>query len=171
MVAGLKKIANFDISVAAYPETHPDSKDAAADIENLKRKLDAGADRAITQYFFNADDFLRFRDLADNAGITQPIVAGILPVVNIRALKAFSAKCGANVPDWLVHRFEKLKPGSDTHHATAVATAAGLCHRLTREGVEDFHLYTLNSSALSIDVCKSLGITKPISNNQLSEVA
>ena len=103
LVNGLKQIGNFDISVAAYPEIHPDSKSASADIDNLKRKFDAGADRAITQYFFSADDFLRFRDLADSAGITQPIVAGILPVVNIRALKAFSARCGANVPDWLVH--------------------------------------------------------------------
>jgi len=171
LVAGLKRIADFDIAVAAYPEVHPDSKSASADIDNLKRKLDAGANSAITQYFFNADDFLRFRDRADAAGITQPIVAGILPVVNIRSLKAFSARCGANVPDWLTHRFESLEPGSDIHNATSVATAAGLCHRLRREGTQNFHLYTLNSSALSIAVCKSLGINTPAKTNHLSEVA
>ena len=158
LVSGIKKIADFDISVAAYPEIHPDSKNIEDDINNLKSKFDAGADRAITQYFFNAKDFLRLRDNMDKIGITAPLVAGILPVANIRSLKAFSARCGATLPDWLIKRFEKLQPNSEEHIKTAIDTAFDLCQILRREGVKDFHIYTLNSSILSLRLCKKLGL-------------
>ncbi len=158
LVSGIKKIADFDISVAAYPECHPDSKNVMDDIDNLKRKFDAGADRAITQYFFNAEDFLRLRDNIEKTGVTKPIVAGILPVANIRSLKAFSARCGATLPDWLVKRFEKLQPNSDEHIKISVDTAFDLCQKLRQEDVKDFHIYTLNSSILSTKLCHKLGL-------------
>ena len=158
LVAGLRGIADFDISVAAYPESHPDSSSEAADLDNLKRKLDAGASRALTQYFFDAETFLRFRDRATAAGITQTLVPGILPVANFKGLVKFSAKCGAHIPAWLAERFDGLTPGSDLHIATATATATNLCQTLRREGVEDFHFYTLNQSTLTHATCRSLGI-------------
>ena len=158
LVAGLRKIADFDISVAAYPESHPDSPDAQADIDNLKRKLDAGAARAITQYFFEAHDFLRFRERAAKAGITAPIVPGILPITNFAKTQAFSRRCGASVPTWLAARFEGLDDDAETRALVAATTACELCQRLLAEGATAFHFYTLNRSMLSAAVCRMLGL-------------
>ncbi|SMF82339.1 5,10-methylenetetrahydrofolate reductase (NAD(P)) [Tistlia consotensis] len=162
LVARLKRIGGFDISVGAYPETHPNAASAEADLAHLKRKLDAGAERAITQYFFDAEVFLRFRDRARAAGITQPIVAGVLPVTNFAKLLEFSRKCGANVPAWLHERFAGLDDDPETRALVAAHTAADLCQKLMREGVEDFHFYTLNRANLSYAVCRLLGIRPPL---------
>ncbi len=161
LVAGLRRIAPFDISVAAYPECHPDSADLVSDLDNLKRKFDAGADRALTQYFFDAETFLRFRDRARRAGITAPLVPGILPITNFAKISAFSARCGASIPAWLAARFEGLDADPETHALVAATTASELCQRLIAEGVTGFHFYTLNQAPLSLAVCRMLGL-KPI---------
>jgi len=158
LVAGLRRIAAFDISVAAYPECHPDSADRASDLDNLKRKFDAGADRALTQYFFDAETFLRFRDRAAGAGITAPLVPGILPIANFARISAFSARCGASIPDWLAKRFEGLDADPETRALVAATTASELCQRLIAEGVTGFHFYTLNQAPLSLAVCRMLGL-------------
>ncbi|MGO1120788.1 methylenetetrahydrofolate reductase [NAD(P)H] [Rhodovibrionaceae bacterium A322] len=159
LVSGLRAIADFDISVAAYPESHPDSPDQAADLDNLKRKLDAGASRAITQYFFDADQFLRFRDRAKAAGITQPLIPGILPIHSFAQTLSFSQRCGASVPDWLKARFEGLDEDPELRSLVAASTAAELCRQLQAEGVQDFHFYTLNRPSLTLAVCRILGLT------------
>ena len=159
LVAGLRRIADFDISVAAYPESHPDSPSQAADLDNLKRKLDAGASRAITQYFFDAELFLRFRDRAKAAGITQPLVPGILPIHSFAQLESFSARCGASVPTWLKKRFYQLDQDPELRALVAASTAAELCRRLETEGVKHFHFYTLNRPALTLAACRTLGFT------------
>jgi len=158
LVAGLRKIADFDISVAAYPEGHPESPTPQADLDNLKRKLDAGAARAITQYFFDAETFLRFRERAAKAGITAPIVPGILPITNFAKTLAFSQRCGATVPPWLAARFEGLDDDAETRALVAATTACELCQRLLAEEVTAFHFYTLNRSTLSAAVCRMLGL-------------
>jgi methylenetetrahydrofolate reductase (NADPH) len=158
LVAGLRRIADFDISVAAYPESHPDSPTVEADLDNLKRKLDAGAARAITQYFFEAETFLRFRDRAAQAGITAPIVPGILPITNFAKVVEFSQRCGATVPTWLAARFEGLDDDAETRALVAATTACELCRQLLAEGVNAFHFYTLNRSTLSAAVCRMLGL-------------
>ncbi len=158
LVAGLRRIAAFDISVAAYPECHPDSADLASDLDNLKRKFDAGANRALTQYFFDAETFLRFRDRAAAAGITAPLVPGILPIANFARISAFSARCGASIPDWLAKRFEGLDADPETRALVAATTASELCQRLIAEGVTGFHFYTLNQAPLSLAVCRMLGL-------------
>ncbi len=158
LVAGLRRIADFDISVAAYPERHPDSADLAADLDNLKRKFDAGADRALTQYFFDADMFLRFRDRARRAGIAAPLVPGILPITDFAKVSAFSARCGASVPAWLAARFEGLDADPETRALVAATTASELCQRLIAEGITAFHFYTLNQAPLSLAVCRMLGL-------------
>ncbi len=158
LVAGLRKIADFDISVAAYPESHPDSPDPQADLDNLKQKLDAGAARAITQYFFDADTFLRFRERAAKAGITAPIVPGVLPITNFAKTLEFSRRCGATVPAWLAARFDGLDEDAETRALVAATTACELCQRLLAEGVTAFHFYTLNRSTLSAAVCRMLGL-------------
>ena len=158
LVAGLKRIADFEISVAAYPERHPDSADEAADLDNLKRKLDAGAGRAITQFFFDAELFLRFRDKAARAGIDAPLVPGILPVTNFKQVASFAARCGASVPDWLATRFEGLDDDPETRALIASAVAVEQCLALADAGVEQFHFYTLNRSALSYAICHALGL-------------
>jgi methylenetetrahydrofolate reductase (NADPH) len=158
LVAGLKKIADFDISVAAYPESHPDSPSVEADLDNLKRKLDAGAARAITQYFFDAEVFLRFRDRAAKAGIDAPIVPGIMPVFHLAKIRDFSRNCGASVPDWLVARFDGLDEDPKTRDLVAATTATELCRTLMDEGVDAFHFYTLNRATLTNAVCRMLGI-------------
>ena len=158
LVAGLRKIADFDISVAAYPECHPESPTVQADLDNLKRKLDAGAARAITQYFFEPEMFLRFRERAAKAGIQAPIVPGILPITNFAKTLEFSQRCGTTVPAWLAARFEGLDDDAETRALVAATTACELCQRLLAEGVTAFHFYTLNRSTLSAAVCRMLGL-------------
>ncbi len=157
-VAGLRSIAEFDISVAAYPECHPQAASPAADLDTLKRKLDAGAVRAITQFFFEPECFLRFRDRAVAAGIDKPIVPGVLPIFDFAKVVEFSRRCRASVPAWLAARFEGLDGDTETGLLLAAATASELCRRLLAEGVEAFHFYTLNRAALTHAVCRSLGV-------------
>jgi methylenetetrahydrofolate reductase (NADPH) len=161
LVAGLKRIADFDISVAAYPETHPQAENPDADIDNLKRKLDAGAERAITQYFFGAEPFLRFLDRARAAGIDAPIVPGILPVQNFAQVVRFSAMSGTPVPGWLAGLFEGLDDDPETRKMVAVTAAAEQCRQLHAHGVNEFHFYTLNQADLSYAIAHILGI-RPI---------
>lgn len=158
LVAGLRRIADFEISVAAYPETHPDAADAAADLDNLKRKLDAGADRAISQFFFEPDMFLRFRDRAAAAGIDAPIVPGILPVTNFAQVSKFAATCGATVPDWLARQFDGLEDDAETRALIAAAIAVEQCQKLAAAGVAQFHFYTLNRASLTYAICHALGL-------------
>ncbi len=158
LTAGLRRIGNFEISVGAYPESHPDSASAEADLDNLKRKLDAGATRAITQYFFDASVFLRFRDRCAAAGISAPIVPGVLPVTNFKKVVEFSAACGATVPAWMAELFEGLDDDPETRQLVAASTASELCLALMAEGVEDFHFYTLNRPQLAAAICRRLGV-------------
>ena len=158
LVSGLRKIGDFDISVAAYPECHPDSASLEADIDNLKRKVDNGANRAITQYFFENDDFLRFRDHAAKAGITVPLVPGILPVTNFARVVDFSKACGAAVPGWMARMFEGLDEDPETRALIAATVAVEQCEALQREGVGHFHFYTLNRAALTKAICWRLGV-------------
>jgi len=158
LVAGLKAVAPFDISVAAYPEVHPESVSRAFDLENLKRKIDAGADRAITQFFFSAECFLRFRDEAAAAGIDIEIVPGILPVSNVATTRRFAASCGASIPDWLDRLFEGLDDLPAARQLIAATVAAELCGQLYAGGVRHFHFYTLNRAELSYAICHLLGV-------------
>jgi methylenetetrahydrofolate reductase (NADPH) len=158
LVAGLKKVADFEISVAAYPETHPAARSPGQDLDNLKAKLDAGASRAITQFFFDVDMFLRFRDRAQTAGIDVPIVPGILPVTNFAQLKRMAAGCGASIPAWMGAHFEGLDDDPDTRRLVAASLAAEQCRRLHANGVHEFHFYTLNRADLIVAICHLLGI-------------
>jgi methylenetetrahydrofolate reductase (NADPH) len=157
LVAGLKRIADFEISVAAYPEVHPTALSPEADLDNLKRKIDAGATRAITQYFFDAPTFLRFIDRAHAAGITMPIVPGILPVTNFAQIKKFSAMCGAGVPDWMGKLFEGLDEDAETRRMVAAVVAAEQVRLLQANGVDEFHFYTLNRPDLTYAIAHILG--------------
>ena len=157
LVSGLKKVAPFDISVAAYPEVHPDSSTRAFDLENLKRKVEAGADRAITQFFFSADCFFRFRDEATAAGIDAEIVPGILPVSNVATTRRFADACGASIPQWLDDMFEGLDALPAARQLIAATVAAELCGQLYAGGVRHFHFYTLNRAELSYAICHLLG--------------
>lgn len=166
LVAGLKKVADFEISVAAYPEGHPQATSLDADLDNLKRKIDAGATRAITQYFFEADTYRRFMDRVAAAGITVPVVPGILPVTNFATVVRFSEACGAAVPAWLHKRFEGLDDDPETRKLVAATTATELCEDLQRDGVKHFHFYTLNRADLTYAICHVLGLrpaTTPVS--------
>ena len=158
LVAGLKTIAPFEISVSAYPETHPDAASAASDLDNLKRKLDAGATRAISQFFFEADTFLRFRDAAAAAGIGAEIVPGIMPVTNFASMKRMSAMCGTQVPAWVGTLFEGLDTLPAARQLVAATVAAELSRRLYAGGVRHFHFYTLNRAELSFAICHLLGL-------------
>jgi methylenetetrahydrofolate reductase (NADPH) len=158
LVAGLKKIAPFQISVAGYPEKHPDSHSVETDLDNLKRKVDAGADRCITQFFFDADDFLRFRDQAAQRRIVVPIVPGIMPVSNFQGITKMAGLCGSKVPDWLAEMFEGLEEDIETRRMIAATVAGDLCRRLRGEGVEQFHFYTLNRADLTFAICHLLGV-------------
>ena len=158
LVEGLKKVADFEISVAAYPETHPEAADEGADLDNLKRKLDAGAGQAITQFFFSPDTFLRFRDRAAAAGIDAPIVPGILPVSNFAQTKKFAAMNGAALPPWLERLFEGLDERAEARKLVAATVAAELCRRLYAGGVRGFHFYTLNRAELAYAICHMLGL-------------
>ena len=158
LVAGLRKIAPFEISVAAYPETHPEASCVQGDIDNLKRKLDAGATRAITQFFFTPDAFFAFRDAAAAAGIDAEIVPGIMPVTNFAAVSRMSAMTGTAVPDWMARLFEGLDDLPAARQLVAATVAAELCRRLYAGGVRHFHFYTLNRAELSYAICHLLGL-------------
>jgi methylenetetrahydrofolate reductase (NADPH) len=158
LVAGLKKIGDFEITVAAFPEKHPDSASFEADIDYLKKKIDAGATRAITQYFFDVEHYFRFIERVRKAGITIPIVPGILPVGNVAQVKKFSAMCGASVPVWLEKLFEGLDDNPPMRNLVAATVAAEQCQHLMEFGCEDLHFYTLNRADLSAAVCHILGV-------------
>jgi methylenetetrahydrofolate reductase (NADPH) len=158
LVAGLKAVADFDISVAAYPEMHPDSDCRASDLDNFKRKVDAGADRAITQFFFSADSFFRFQDEVAAAGIDIEIVPGILPVSNVAQTRRFAGMCGASIPRWLDDLFEGLDELPSARQLIAATVAAELCGQLYAGGVRHFHFYTLNRAELSYAICHLLGV-------------
>lgn len=158
LVAGLKRLADFEISVAAYPEGHPEASSFESDLDNLKRKIDAGATRAMTQFFFDVDLFLRFRDRATAAGIDVPIVPGILPVTNFARLIDFSARCGATLPGWLARLFDGLDDDPDTRRLIAGWVAIEQCRRLIASGVHEFHFYTLNRAELTRAICHALGV-------------
>lgn len=158
LVAGLKRIADFDISVAAYPEVHPEAQSPLADLDNLKRKLDAGASRAITQFFFNVDVYLRFRDLCAAAGIESMIVPGILPITRFPQLTRFAEQCGATVPQWLEERFDGLDDDPETRKLIAANVAIEQVQLLRRAGIDEFHFYTLNRSELTFAICHALGV-------------
>jgi len=158
LVAGLRKVADFDISVAAYPEVHPEAPSPEFDLDNLKRKLDAGASRAITQFFFETELFLNFRDRCAAAGIDSAIVPGILPITRFAQMTKFAAQCGTSVPDWLRERFEGLDDDPETRNLIAASVAIEQVRRLQAEGVDEFHFYTLNRSELTVAICHALGI-------------
>ena len=158
LVAGIRKIGDFDISVAAYPEKHPQSPDWDTDIANLKRKLDAGATRAITQMFFDNDDYFRFVDRARKAGITAPIVPGIQPIHSFKQISGFAARCGATIPDWLAQRFDGLDEDPETHALVASAVAAEQVLELVDHGITEFHFYTLNRSNFVLALARLLGV-------------
>ena len=158
LVAGLKKVGDFDISVTAYPEVHPEAPNPIFDLDNLKRKLDAGASRAITQFFFDVDVFLRFRDLAAAAGIESVIVPGILPITRFPQLERFADRCGASVPGWLRDRFAGLNDDNETRQMIAASVAIEQVHKLQEEGISEFHFYTLNRSELTFAICHALGV-------------
>lgn len=162
LVAGLRRVADFDISVAAYPEVHPEAASPEADLDHLKRKLDAGAARAITQYAFDTDGILRFIDRARAAGIDAPIVPGIMPVANFASLKRFSANCGASIPTWLETMFDGLDDAPETRDMVATSVATEQCRRLVAGGVGAFHIYTLNRAEVSLAICRALGMTPEI---------
>ena len=158
LVAGLKRIADFDIAVAAYPEVHPEADSAQADLDNLKRKLDAGASRAITQFFFDVDAYLGFRDRCAVAGIDSTIVPGILPITRFPQLTRFAEQCGATVPGWLQDRFDGLEDDPDTRKLIAASVAIEQVRLLQKEGIDEFHFYTLNRSELTFAICHALGV-------------
>jgi methylenetetrahydrofolate reductase (NADPH) len=162
LVAGLRSIADFEISVAAYPEKHPEAADAAGDLDNLKRKLDAGATRAITQFFFATEQYLQFRDAAAAAGITATIVPGILPITRFPQITRFAARCGASIPAWLAHRFDGLENDAETRQLISASVAIDQVRHLQREGVDEFHFYTLNRAELTYAICHTLGVRPAI---------
>lgn len=158
LVAGLKSVADFDISVAAYPEVHPEAPSAQFDLDNLKRKVDAGASRAITQFFYYTDLFLRFRDRCQSGGINTPIVPGILPITRFPQVLRFAARCGATIPEWLRGRFDGLDDDPETRRLIAASVAIEQVQELARQGVRDFHFYTLNRAELTYAICHALGV-------------
>ena len=160
LVAGLKKIADFEIAVAAYPEVHPEAISAEADLDNLKRKIDAGASTAITQFFFDVSKYLHFRDRCADAGIAAPIIPGILPITRFPQLQTFAEQCGASVPDWLTERFEGLEDDAETRKLIAASVVMEQVALLKREGVEEFHFYTLNRYELTYAICHAIGVRR-----------
>jgi methylenetetrahydrofolate reductase (NADPH) len=157
LVSGLKTVADFDVSVAAYPEVHPEAQSAQFDLDNLKRKLDAGATRAITQFFYDVEAFLRFRDRCAAVGICAPIVPGILPITRFPQVLRFAARCGASIPQWLAERFQGLDDDAETRRLIAASVAIEQVQTLERQGVRDFHFYTLNRAELTYAICHTLG--------------
>jgi methylenetetrahydrofolate reductase (NADPH) len=168
-VEGLRNIADFDISVAAYPEVHPQASSGAADLQYLKRKLDAGANRAITQFFFDADSFLRFRDRAARIGIDKPVIPGILPIHDLDKVSSFSQRCGASLPGFYREMFDKTLDDPQAQYRLSVDLAVELCQRLAREGVGQIHLYTLNQTDMCLDISLALGAN--VSSLQMSSAA
>ncbi|MBX7483402.1 methylenetetrahydrofolate reductase [NAD(P)H] [Qipengyuania qiaonensis] len=158
LIAGLKNVADFEISVAAYPETHPDSPDRQADLDNLKAKFDAGATRAITQFFFDPQCFFDFRDRAVAAGIEGEIVPGIMPVLSFAAVQRMSGLCGTAIPSWMEGLFDGLDDRPEARQLVSATIAAELCRRLYAGGVRQFHFYTLNRAELSYAICHMLGL-------------
>lgn len=158
LVAGIKKVADFEISVAGYPEKHPEARTLDEDIDNLKRKVDAGATRVITQFFFDAEVYFRFVEKCQKSGINIPIVPGILPVTNVKQTKHFAKMCGAKIPDWMDKIFAGLDERQETRQLISVIVATELCRILRNNGVNDFHFYTLNRSELTAAICHVLGI-------------
>ncbi|MGK3127355.1 methylenetetrahydrofolate reductase [Candidatus Pantoea formicae] len=163
LVELLKEVGDFDISVAAYPEVHPEAKSAQADLINLKRKVDAGANRAITQFFFDVESYLRFRDRCVAAGIDVEIVPGILPVSNFKQLQRFATMTNVRVPGWMNAMFEGLDNDPETRKMVGANIAMDMVKILSREGVKDFHFYTLNRAELSYAICHTLGVRPPAS--------
>jgi methylenetetrahydrofolate reductase (NADPH) len=157
LVRGLKSVADFEISVATYPEKHPEAPSEAFELDNLKAKIDAGAARAITQFFFDPDVFLRFRDRCAAAGIAASIVPGILPITRFPQMLRMAQRCGASVPDWLVHRFDGLDDDPETRRMIAAAVAIEQVQALQKHGVDEFHFYTLNRHELTYAICHALG--------------
>ena len=157
LVAGLKARHDFEISVACYPESHPEAPSEQFDLDNLKRKVDAGADRVISQYCFDTDQVLRYRDKLAAANITVPFVPGLMPIHNFPQIKRFSERCGAGVPDWLVKLFDGVEPGSDLHKMVAASVAGEQSRRLVAEGFDQLHIYALNRAELTVAVFRLLG--------------
>jgi methylenetetrahydrofolate reductase (NADPH) len=162
LVRGLRTVGDFEISVAAYPEMHPEAPSAQFDLDNLRAKFDAGASRAITQFFFDTDVFLRFRDQCAAAGIDAPIVPGILPITRFPHMQKFARRCGTSVPDWLVHRFDGLEDDPETRRLIAASFAIEQVKRLQKHGVKEFHFYTLNRAELTVAICHALGVRAPL---------
>ena len=161
LIEALADTGNFNLRVGAYPEPHPDAADANADVTWLKRKIDAGATSAITQFFFEAETFFRFRDACEKAGITAPIIPGILPIQSWAGAKCFAERCGTAVPAWVEEAFTAaVRDGREQLLATALATE--LCDDLLQGGVKDLHFYTLNRPQLTRDICHALGVTPEI---------
>ncbi|HEB9000970.1 TPA: methylenetetrahydrofolate reductase [Escherichia coli] len=158
LVTLLKEVADFDISVAAYPEVHPEAKSAQADLLNLKRKVDAGANRAITQFFFDVESYLRFRDRCVSAGIDVEIIPGILPVSNFKQAKKFADMTNVRIPAWMVQMFDGLDDDAETRKLVGANIAMDMVKILSREGVKDFHFYTLNRAEMSYAICHTLGV-------------
>jgi methylenetetrahydrofolate reductase (NADPH) len=165
LVRGLRSVADFDISVAAYPETHPEAASAQQDLAHLKAKIEAGASRAITQFFYDTDAFLRFRDRCIAAGIRASIVPGILPITRFPQVLRFAARCGASIPPWLQERFAGLDDDAETRRMIAANVAIEQVQRLAREGVSEFHFYTLNRAELTFAICHALGVRADAGKN------
>ncbi|EST01951.1 5,10-methylenetetrahydrofolate reductase [Escherichia coli CE418] len=160
LVTLLKEVADFDISVAAYPEVHPEAKSAQADLLNLKRKVDAGANRAITQFFFDVESYLRFRDRCVSAGIDVEIIPGILPVSNFKQAKKFADMTNVRIPAWMAQMFDGLDDDAETRKLVGANIAMDMVKILSREGVKDFHFYTLNRAEMSYAICHTLGVRR-----------
>src|SRR6202521_1314871 len=158
LVSGLRQVGDFEVSVAAYPEGHPETGSVDADLENLKRKVDAGAGRAITQFFFETDVFLRYRDRCAAAGIQANLVPGILPITRFPQLLRFAERCGASVPAWLRQRFDGLDDDPETRRMIAANVAIEQVQRLREQAVDEFHFYTLNRAELTYAICHALGL-------------
>ena len=158
LVTLLKEVADSDISVAAYPEVHPEAKSAQADLLNLKRKVDAGANRAITQFFFDVESYLRFRDRCVSAGIDVEIIPGILPVSNFKQAKKFADMTNVRIPAWMAQMFDGLDDDAETRKLVGANIAMDMVKILSREGVKDFHFYTLNRAEMSYAICHTLGV-------------
>ena len=169
LVRGLAGVADFEISVAAYPEGHPESGSVEADVDNLKRKIDAGATRAITQFFFDSDAFLRYRDRCAAAAIHVPLVPGILPIARFSQMLRFAARCGATVPAWLHRRFDGLDDDIETRRMVAAQVAIDQVQRLQRHGVAEFHFYTLNRAEVTEAICHAIGLRPHVA--ELAQVA
>lgn len=157
LIGALAQTGHFNIRVGAYPEPHPDAASSAQDVDWLKRKIDAGASSAITQFFFEAETFFRFRDACDKAGISAPIIPGILPVDNWKGVQKFAARCGTSIPGWVAQAFEKAAR-DDREQLLSIALCTELCTQLIEGGVDDLHFYTLNRPGLTRDVCHALGV-------------